>query len=110
MYHQSIKSIKHNAARSVLKKNRPIGIGLLQFNPSTVQMYADSVVTSNKCVIFVLKINGFTIGKYCVKKHVIIYFSGICMYISNSNTILALNSAYAHRKQQTVCTYCIVKY
>jgi hypothetical protein len=40
MYLQSIKSVKHNAAmsvnRSILKKSRHIGIGLLQFNPSTV--------------------------------------------------------------------------
>jgi hypothetical protein len=39
-YLQSIKSVKHNAAmsvyRSILKKSRHIGIGLLQFNPSTV--------------------------------------------------------------------------
>ncbi len=39
MYLQSIKSVKHNAAmsvnRSILKKSRHIGIGLLQFNPST---------------------------------------------------------------------------
>jgi hypothetical protein len=39
MYLQSIKSVKHNAAmlvnRSVLKKSRHKGIGLLQFNPST---------------------------------------------------------------------------
>ncbi len=39
MYLQSVQSVKHNAAmsvnRSILKKNRHIGIGLLQFNPST---------------------------------------------------------------------------
>jgi hypothetical protein len=43
MYLQSIKSVKHNAAmsvnRSILKKSRHIGIGLLQFNPSTVLSY-----------------------------------------------------------------------
>ncbi len=45
-------------------------------------------------------------SKYGVKKYVIMYFSGICLYryISNSNTILALNSAYAHRKQQCAHT------
>ncbi len=39
--------------------------------------------------------------------YVIIYFSSICMYISNSNTVLALNTAYAYGKQHaTVCTDC----
>ncbi len=40
MYFQSIKSVKHNAAmsvnRSILKKSRHIGIGLLQCNLSTL--------------------------------------------------------------------------
>ncbi len=43
MYLQSIKSVEHNAAmsinRSILKKSRPIGIGLLQCNLSTVKTH-----------------------------------------------------------------------
>jgi hypothetical protein len=39
MYLQSIKSVNHNAAmsvnRSILRKSQHLGIGLLQFNPST---------------------------------------------------------------------------
>ncbi len=44
MYLHSLKSVKHNAAmyvnRSILKKSRHIGIGLLQCNLSTIPTYA----------------------------------------------------------------------
>ncbi len=47
MYHQSIKSVKHKAAmsvnRSILKKSRHIGIGFLQFNPSTVAVLKETI-------------------------------------------------------------------
>jgi hypothetical protein len=48
MYLQSIKSVKHNAAmyvnRSILKKSRHIGIGLLQCNLSTGPPFSENPI------------------------------------------------------------------
>jgi hypothetical protein len=54
MYLQSIKSVKHNAEmsfnRSILKKSRHIGIGLLQCNLSTTVMSVNGMSVNGTLV------------------------------------------------------------